>query len=260
MLAIVGLEGVDDGVIGQRLIQEPVFPDQLSEATPSGTAMCASGEQPGTYLSPMTLQPDVDEALRARLIALCTEGWALWDKFDEEVRSHHFHPFVAADYDVVVETLMRYRAPGLRFLEWGAATGVITIIADLLGFDAYGIELETDLVATARTLAAKFDSHARFAAGSFLPSGYEWRSSDGDNRTGTLGVGPSAYRELGYALDDFDVVWGYPWDGEQELMLDLMSRYGRSDAILLVNHTTDGVLAYRGGRRITLAAASNSAR
>ncbi len=174
------------------------------------------------------------------------------------MREHHFHAFVAADYDVVRNALILYRGPGLRFLEWGAATGVITITADLLGFDAYGIELDADLVATARHLATRFDSRARFVAGSFLPSGYEWRSSDGDNRIGTLGVGPSAYRELGYALDDFDVVFGYPWDGEQELMIDLMNRYGRPDAILLLNHVTDGVVAYRGGRKITAAGASRS--
>lgn len=190
----------------------------------------------------------LNEALDGRIAALCAEGWALWDNFDEKVREHHFHPFVAADYDVVVDALVRHRRPGLRFLEWGAATGVITILADLLGFEAYGIELDSDLVATARALATKFDSRARFAAGSFLPSGYEWRSSDGDRRIGTLGVGPSAYRELGYALDDFDVVFGYPWDGERELMLDLMNRYGRRDAILLLNHVSEGVVAYRGGR------------
>jgi len=196
------------------------------------------------------LRNELDETLDARIAALCAEGWALWDKFDAEVRSRHFHPFVGADYEVVADVLRRYRKPGLRFLEWGAATGVITIIADLLGFDAYGIELDPQLVATARALAAKFDSRARFVAGSFMPSGYEWRSSGGDNRIGTLGVGPSAYRELGYGLDDFGIVWGYPWDGEQELMLDLMNRYGRSDAILLLNHVTDGVVAYRGGRKI----------
>lgn len=206
----------------------------------------------------MSLRLDLDEALRGRLTALCAEGWAVWDRFDEEVRGHHFHPFVAANYEDVVDALMQYRGPGLRFLEWGAATGVITIIADLLGFDAYGIELESSLVATARALATKFDSRARFAAGSFLPSGYEWRSRDGDKRIGTLGIGPSAYRELGYALDDFDVVFGYPWDGEQELMLDLMSRYGRADAILLLYHVVDGVVAYRGGREIMPAGASRS--
>ena len=190
----------------------------------------------------------MSSALRARLTALCAEGWALWDQFDEEVRQHHFHPFVAADYDLVVDALMRHRGANLRFLEWGAATGVITIIADLLGFDAHGIELDPDLVATARKLATRFDSRARFVAGSFLPAGYEWRPADGDRRTGTLGTGPSGYRELGHGLDEFDVVFGYPWDGERALMLDVMSRYGRDDATLLLNHVNDGVVAYRGGR------------
>jgi hypothetical protein len=197
-----------------------------------------------------TFQPEIDEALRARLTALCVEGWELWDRFDEEVRVKHFHPFVAAEYDAVLAALMQHRGPNLRFLEWGAATGVITIIADLLGFEAYGIELEPDLVATARALATKFDSRARFVIGSFLPTGYVWRSRDGDSRTGTLGTGESGYRQLGFGLDDFDVVFGYPWDGEQDLMLDLMNRYGRPDATLLINHTIEGVVAYRGGRKI----------
>lgn len=198
----------------------------------------------------MTFQPEVDQALRARLTALCAEGWALWDRFEEEVRVKRFHPFVAAEYDAVLNALMPHRGPNLRFLEWGAATGVITIIADLLGFEAYGIELEPDLVETARALAAKFDSRARFVNGSFLPTGYVWRSRDGDSRTGTLGTGESGYRLLGYGLDDFDVVFGYPWDGEQDLMLDLMNRYGRPDATLLINHVIDGVVAYRGGQKI----------
>jgi hypothetical protein len=151
---------------------------------------------------------------------------------------------------LVVDALMRHRGPNLRFLEWGSATGVITIIAGLLGFDAYGIELDRDLVATARDLARRFDSHARFAAGSFLPTGYEWRPRDGDGRTGTLGTGASGYRELGHSLDEFDVIFGYPWDGEAELMLDLMQRYGRADATLLLNHANGGVVAYRGGRKL----------
>jgi hypothetical protein len=198
----------------------------------------------------MNVRPDIDASLRARLTALCAEGWALWDRFDEEVRAHRFHPFVAAEYDVVVDALIQHRGPNLRFLEWGAATGVIAIAADLLGFDSYAIELEPDLVSTARALAAKFESSAKFVVGSFLPTGYQWRSRDGDGRTGTLGTGQSGYRELGYALDDFDVVFGYPWDGERELMLDLMSRYGRADAILLLNHVANGVVAYRGGRKL----------
>jgi len=43
----------------------------------------------------------------------------------------------------------------------------------------------------------------------------------GDARMGTIGYGPSAYGELGLALDDFDLVYAYPWGGEEPMMLDL---------------------------------------
>ena len=199
-------------------------------------------------------QPAQDDAgLHARLDALCAEGWAIWERFERTVRDAQFHPFVAADYDVVRAALLGLRAPGRRFLEWGSATGTITIMADLMGFDACGIELDASLVATARALAERHGSRARFAAGSFLPAGYTWRSREGDGRTGTIGEGPSGYLQLGRALDDFDVVFGYPWGGEAPLMLDLMRRYGARDALLLLHDTNEGVRAFRGGREVTAA-------
>jgi hypothetical protein len=197
------------------------------------------------------VRSDLDETLRARLDTLCAEGSAIWDRFDIEIREKRFHPFVAADYEVVLDALLRHRRPGLRFLEWGSATGVIVIMADLLGYEAYGIELDQSLVATARDLTRRFQSGARCVAGSFLPTGYRWRASNGDARTGTLGVGESGYLQLGHALDEFDVVFGFPWDGEEPIMLDLMKAYGRPGALLLLNSLTDGVRAYRDGREVT---------
>ena len=188
----------------------------------------------------------VDGAHRLRLEALCTEGWAISDQL-LEIRQNRFHPFIAGNYERVLETLARYRAPGLRFLEWGSATGVITIMADLLGFEAYGIELDSSLVATARGLAERHRSNAKFAAGSLIPEGYRWRPSDGDGRTGTLGTGPSGYLILGLPLDDFDLVFGYPWGGEEPMMLDLMQTHGRPDALLLLHGLDDQIRAYRGG-------------
>src|SRR3990167_1740579 len=109
-----------------------------------------------------TRPPAMDDPLQARLDALCAEGWVIWDRFTAQVSDRQFHPFVAADYEVVCQALLPYRGRGLRFLEWGSATGVITIMADLLGFEAYGIELDSTLVTTARGLATRFDSGARF--------------------------------------------------------------------------------------------------
>jgi hypothetical protein len=192
-----------------------------------------------------------DATLRGRLDALCREGWATWERFEADAADRPFHPFVAANYDVVATTLWHHRNRGLRFLEWGSATGVITIMADLLGYEACGIELDDSLVTTARRLAHQFDSAAVFVAGSFLPQGYRWRPGDGDGRTGTLGSGASGYLRLGRPLDEFDVVFAYPWDGEEPMMRDLMSRYGRPDAVLLLHGASDGVRAWRAGRDVT---------
>ncbi len=192
--------------------------------------------------------PPLDPDLATRLKELCHEGWEIWSRFDARVRRESFHPFVAAEYEDVLPALISVRAPGRRFLEWGSATGVITIMADLLGFEAYGIELDADLVGEARGLADAWGSGARFAAGSLLPTGYRFRGNRGGGRLGTIGEGTSGYLELGHPLEDFDVVYGFPWSGEEAMMLDLMRCYGRSDALLLLNTGDHGMTMYRGGR------------
>lgn len=191
----------------------------------------------------------IDAALRERLDSLYDEGRAIFERFDREVRQKNWHPFIPADYETILKALLPLRAPGLKFLEWGSATGVITITADLLGFEACGIEIDAELVDTARDLARRFDSQARFAAGSFLPAGYQWQAEDGDRRLGTLGEGRSGYLELGRPLEDFDLVYGYPWGGEEAVMHDVMRAYGGRDARLLL-HGKHGVQVYQHGRQI----------
>jgi hypothetical protein len=194
--------------------------------------------------------PALDPELAARLDALFEEGRAWWHRFDAEVRQDAWHPFVAAEYGSVLTALMSLRRPGRRFLEWGSGTGVITIMADLLDFDSCGIELDSSLVDVARDFATQWHSNARFAAGSFLPMGWEWRNARGDGRPGTIGDGPSGYLQLGRALDEFDVVYGFPWMGEEPLMLDLMRSHGRDDAILMIHTPQDETKIYQGGRRV----------
>jgi hypothetical protein len=191
----------------------------------------------------------IDPLLRSRLAALVDRGWEIFERFDLDVRRRHFHPFVAADYDRVLAALTPLRSPGARFVEWGSASGVITIMASMLGFDAFGIELDPSLVGIARELAAEFDAAAVFAEGSFVPTGYRWRPATGDGRWGTIGDGPSAYPVIGHPLEDFDVVFAYPWGGEEPMMLDLMKQYGRPGALLLLNGD-GGVSAYRDGRAV----------
>ena len=198
---------------------------------------------------PPSSSPALAGPVAAQLAALIDEGWAIFERFDADVRQKRFHPFVAADYDQVLRALLPLRTTGQRFIEWGSATGVITIMASLLGFEAYGIELDPSLGRIARELAARFHSSAVFVDGSFIPTGYRWRPPTGDGRSGTIGDGPSAYPMIGHALEDFDVVYAYPWGGEEPMMLDLMRAYGRRGGLLLLQGD-GGVRAYRDGRLV----------
>ena len=200
----------------------------------------------------------MDAGTRSRIDALIAEGCEIFYDFDLTTRGKAFHPFIAADYTQVLDALLAIQRvapaplrPGApTFLELGSATGVITIMADLLGFDAFGIELDASLVAIARQLATRYDSRARFVAGSFLPAGYRWKPDTGDGRMGTIGSGPSAYLEMGRALDDFDVVYAYPWAGEAPLMLDLIRRYGNPEARLILMDAVTGPQITRNGRTL----------
>lgn len=197
----------------------------LQRGTPRGEA----GRRPPPD-APAVTEP----ALRAKLDTLYEDGHEHFHRFDSDVRKRSFHPFVPADYNDVESILLPLVRPGARFLEWGSGTGVITIMADLIGFDASGIEIDESLAAVARALAARYQSNAKFAAASFLPAGYEYRDPDGGHRTGTLGSGPSGYLALGRALEDFDIVFGYPWHGEAPVMRDVFRKYGNPESTLLI--------------------------
>jgi hypothetical protein len=121
-------------------------------------------------------------------------------------------------------------------------------MADLLGYEAYGIELDPELVDVSVAMATRYGSKARFTAGSFLPAGYTWSPRDGDGRMGTVGEGLSGYLQLGRPLDDFDLVYAFPWGGEEAMMHDLMRRYGAAHAGLLLNRVSGDVELFRRGK------------
>jgi len=191
----------------------------------------------------------LDPTLRAVLGRLVNEGHELWASFDRNIRLHRWHSFVPSEYERVLDALVDLRAPGLRFLEWGSATGVIAVMADLLGYEAYGIEVDERLVSIAVETAARYESRATFVVGSFLPEGYVWHPRDGDGRLGTLGEGASGYLKLGYPLDDFHLVFAYPWSGEEAMMRDLMRVHGAPGAGFLLQRVSGDVELWRRERR-----------
>jgi len=149
--------------------------------------------------------------------------------------------FVPSNPEVVYRAL---RAVDLRcageasFCEWGSGLGTATCLAAKLGFRACGIEIHPQLVDASRRLAKKFQLPAVFAEGSFVPKSrrsLSWEAySDNEGRYPWLQCdGPDAYQSLGMKPASFDVVFAYPWPGEEYYMSQLFHELARPGSMFL---------------------------
>ncbi|MFT4541801.1 MAG: hypothetical protein ACI841_002842 [Planctomycetota bacterium] len=162
-----------------------------------------------------------------------------WHDFRAQAGGQYHH-FVPSDHLGAYDYLCRLRSRADSFVELGAGVGVVTIMADLLGFDAYGIEIESALVDRALEIAARFESSATFAEGTFVAADYqnEIQHLSGDFFTPT--EGPDAFAEIGLDLSDFDLVFAYPWPGEEDWLMDLVRSHARASTLLLTYHPDGG--------------------
>lgn len=162
------------------------------------------------------------------------------DDFVHRRRGPLIHGFVPSDYRMVDACLRwiveRQLATGHAFCEWGSGFGVITLLASLHDFDACGVEVEGELVARARQLAEDCDIAAQFCEGSAIPPGksrlekYLVEQSLVDTDT------PAAYDELGLEIDDFDLIFVFPWPGEEAFWEKLFDQCAADGALLLTYH------------------------
>ena len=151
--------------------------------------------------------------------------------------------FVSSDFVTTYHALRAITeanlALGTLLCEWGSGFGVVASLAAMLEFDAYGIEIERGLVDASRKLADDFGLPVEFVHGSLVPSGAEAYAEEAyaDNNAASFWLvtdADDAYDELGLDLDDFDVVFAYPWPGEERLIENLFEKYAAEGALLLV--------------------------
>lgn len=126
----------------------------------------------------------------------------------------------------------------ISFCEWGSGLGTATCLASKLGFDACGIEIEPELVAASREFADRFQLSAEFAHGSFVPQTEQTLSkeafSDNEGRYPWLNCqANAAYTSLGREPGSFDVVFAYPWPGEEYFISRLFFELASPGALLL---------------------------
>jgi len=209
--------------------------DDLS-ATAAGDQATVTGNQPLAFdandVSPV--DPDIESRVR--------DLWKHVDKiWERNYQDPAFSEFVAADFPEVYRYLVLLRGRCQTFIEWGSGLGTVSIMASLLGYQAYGIEIQPGLVNHANHLAAAYGAKCQFATGSFVPDHYNWNPEIGDDSFRTLEHSSDGYEELGMDLEEFDLIYAYPWQDEVGLFYDIAKQCGNGSAVLLTYNSNEGV-------------------
>ena len=168
------------------------------------------------------------------------------DRRTEQIcRDSHLPAFVPSDFAGFYAALRALEASGLLhgrwFCEWGSGLGVSACLAAMLEFDAWGIEIEGELVDAARLLAADFDLPVEFVRGSFIPPGSDALATEADDCAWLTAVAGGGLEEIGMGPEEFDVIFAYPWPDEERLIAKLFDRHGRAGAVLMTYHEVGGL-------------------
>jgi hypothetical protein len=191
-------------------------------------------------------------AIPADIAELIADAQQRIDALDNTTRIE-IPAFVPSNFEVAYRALAEIRASNLatgrRFIEWGSGVGVVACLASSLDFDAVGIEIETKLVAIAQQIATDHKIDVQFACGSFVPDGVNPSVDWGDGVAWLTTTGVDGHQELELDPDDFDVVFAYPWPGEEGVVFDLFAKAASVGALLLTYHGIDGVKLQRKVKR-----------
>ncbi|HNR94039.1 MAG TPA: hypothetical protein PKK36_05450 [Kiritimatiellia bacterium] len=171
------------------------------------------------------------------------------DFLDEFVR-RPVSRFLPSDHRLVFHALQRIRreqlAPGNRFCEWGCGFGVATGIAAMLGFEAFGIEIDPRLVSRAGQLMKDFELAPTLCDGSYIPQGFDFytdgvgqsmqliRAASDENARGW-------YRDWNFSVESFDVIFVYPWPSEEEFVEQLFDATAAEGALLVIYRGLDDI-------------------
>ncbi len=156
--------------------------------------------------------------------------------------------FVGSELPAVDRALSRIQAEGLArgpvFCEWGSGLGGACGVAALHGFTPLGIEIQREFVDSARALAEHLSLPVVFAEGTFLLPGDEDLAGTATLHTELI-FDSRAWDEMDLAPADCDVVFAYPWPGEEAFVDAVFARHASPNALLLTYHDFDRLLVQR---------------
>ncbi|MBX2850839.1 MAG: hypothetical protein KTR15_03730 [Phycisphaeraceae bacterium] len=148
--------------------------------------------------------------------------------------------FVACDFVMVdralAEIVDQRMAPGPVFCEWGAGFAVAAGLAALHGMGSYAIEIHRDLVEQAERLLRDRSIDVELVQGSLVPEGGDEIVDEMASQDWLKTNEHPAYDELGIDVSDIDLIFAYPWPGEEGLIEALFDAFAAEGALLLTYH------------------------
>ena len=159
---------------------------------------------------------------------------AYWDQWTKKP----IEQYVACDFRDVwraLSTLTESKmATGNTFCEWGCGFGIVTGLASQLGWDAIGIEAESFLVEQANRFLARNRLKGEILHGNFLPRGSERLAGAQSNHASLFHQVENAYEQHELQLDDYALVFAYPWPGEHHFLQEVFRHYAGDGALMLM--------------------------
>ena len=142
---------------------------------------------------------------------------------------------------------------GNHYCEWGSGYGVGVCLATMLGFNSFGIEIESSLVSSSKALANELEIDVNILESDYMPEGFECYEGSGgaelikpENYTfGSDSPQEITYPGMDITLDEVDVFFVYPWPAEQEFMQEFFEAVACDGAIFLMYLGDDEFGIYR---------------
>jgi hypothetical protein len=170
------------------------------------------------------------------------------DAFFDERKTARRVGFYPSDYPLafsVLHELLRVDNQLRSFCEWGSGFGVVAGLASMLGLEAQGIEIDAELVKISRDLLETHHLDVEILEGSFVPQEFAERAYVSDQETRTDLSGAGAVDEVDVQIDDFDVIFAFPWPNEEDMFLQLFAEGAAHGAVFITYHALEDFRVYR---------------
>jgi len=154
--------------------------------------------------------------------------------------------FVTCDFHLLDQAItwieQNHLLTGNRFCEFGAGFGVGAMLAALRGMESVGIEIEPRLVEQASKVAEVLENDAKFYCGSFVPRGIEGLDMLArDVEKTVVTVDGDVYKLLGRDINDFDLIFAFPWPCEHHFFEAVFDACAADGALLLTYRGREGM-------------------